>query len=49
MNELFKLYKVYLGQQVEKRQYFQNKLAIAKAKEGKSKVYVKIDRMQRTE
>ena len=49
INELFKVYKEYLRKKIEKRQDFQNELAIARAKEGKLKVSVEIERMQRTE
>ena len=49
INELFKVYKEYLSQKVEKRQDFQNELAIARAKEGNTKVSVAIERMQCTE
>jgi len=49
INVLFKTYREYLTQKVKKRQEFQDQLAISRAKEGKNKVSVEIERMQQTE
>jgi len=42
INVLFKTYREYLTQKVEKQQEFQDQLAIARAKEGQTKVAVEI-------